>query len=353
MQRGEHLSLGFGIVGCGMISRFHARAINEVAGAKLIGCTSLLLDEAQKFGAEFQCQPFASLHEMLADSSVNIVTICTPSGAHLDPAVAAANAGKHVLVEKPLEVTAARCQKIVDAAQRKGVHVATVFPSRFHNCWKTVKTAMDAGRFGTLSLGDAFVKWFRTQEYYDSGQWRGTWELDGGGALMNQAIHSVDLLLWLMGPVESVTAKVATRSHKRIEVEDIAVATLQFRSGALGVIEATTGSFPGLSKRIELHGSTGSVIVEEQEIKHWAFAQPLTGDDQVIRPVNLGVASQGGAGDPSSIGHAAHAEQFRNFMGAIQRGAEPAIAGAEGSRSVELIEAIYRSARENRAVVIP
>jgi predicted dehydrogenase len=170
---------------------------------------------------------------------------------------------------------------------------------------------------------------------------------------MNQAIHSVDLLLWLMGPVESVTAKTAIRSHQRIEVEDVAVATLQFRSGALGVIEATTGSFPGLSKRIEIHGSTGSVIVEEQQIKHWAFAHSMPGDADIVRPVGFKAASQGGAGDPRSIGHEAHACQFREFIAAIERGVEPAIAGLEGCRSVALIQAIYRSARENCTVVIP
>src|SRR5262249_47988624 len=152
---------------------------------------------------------------------------------------------------------------------KAGVKLGTIFPSRFHDSSKAMKTAVENGRFGRLTLGDAYVKWFRTQQYYDSGAWRGTWALDGGGALMNQAIHTVDLLAWLMGPVAEVQANTATLAHERIEVEDTAVATLKFANGALGIIEATTAAFPGYLKRIELHGSTGSAVLEEEDIKHW------------------------------------------------------------------------------------
>ena len=163
----------------------------------------------------------------------------------MEPAVAAAKAGKHVIVEKPLEITLKRCDKIIDACDKAGVKLGTIFPSRFHDSAKLMKGAVDAGRFGRITLGDAYVKWFRTQQYYDSGAWRGTWALDGGGALMNQAIHTVDLLSWLMGPVTEVQAFTATLAHERIEVEDVAVATLRFASGALGVISSlnrSTGS---------------------------------------------------------------------------------------------------------------
>ena len=174
------------------------------------------------------------------------VTIATPSGAHMEPAVAAAKAGKHVVVEKPLEVTLKKCDRIIEACDKAGVKLAAIFPSRFHDSSKLMKQAVDAGRFGRLTLGDAYVKWYRTQQYYDSGAWRGTWALDGGGALMNQAVHTVDLLAWLMGPVAEVQANTATLAHERIEVEDTAVATLQFANGALGIIEATTAAYPGV-----------------------------------------------------------------------------------------------------------
>ena len=183
----------FGVIGCGMISRFHARAIREI-GAELVACYDYLPIAAERYAQEFGCK-----------AEIQIVTICAPSGAHLEPAVAAARAGKHVVVEKPLEVTTERCDEIIRACEEAGVTLATIFPSRFHDSSRRLKAAIDAGRFGKLTLGDAIVKWFRTQQYYDSGAWRGTWKLDGGGALMNQAIHSVDLLLWLMGDVEEVT----------------------------------------------------------------------------------------------------------------------------------------------------
>jgi UDP-N-acetyl-2-amino-2-deoxyglucuronate dehydrogenase len=233
---------GWAIVGCGMIANFHARAIAGIKGSKLVACHSRSLDKANAFASKFGGQGYDDLAKMLADPKIDIVTICTPSGAHLEPGVAAAKAGKHVLVEKPLEVTTARCDRLIEACEKSGVRLGTIFPSRFHRSAQTLKSAMEHDRFGTVSLGAAYVKWFRTQAYYDSGKWRGTWKLDGGGALMNQAIHSVDLLLWLMGPVKSVYAMTALRAHERIEVEDTATAILEFKSGALGTIEATNGN---------------------------------------------------------------------------------------------------------------
>src|SRR5204862_4161285 len=188
-----------------------------------------------------------------------------------EPAVAAAEAGKHVVVEKPLEVTLERCDRILEACDRKGVKLCTIFPSRFADSNLALKSAVDAGRFGRLTLGETTCKWWRSQEYYDKGGWRGTWALDGGGALMNQAIHNVDLLLWMMGPATHVSAFTALLAHERIEVEDTAVACVRFASGALGVIEATTSVFPGLPKTIALHGNRGSVVIEQEDVLRWDF----------------------------------------------------------------------------------
>ncbi|MCA9257917.1 MAG: Gfo/Idh/MocA family oxidoreductase, partial [Planctomycetales bacterium] len=185
------MALGFGIVGTGMISRFHALALADTRGANLVGCTSRSADKSEAFAKEYGGTAYGTLKELLADPAVDAITVATPSGAHMEPAVAAAEAGKHVIVEKPLEVTLSRCDRIIDACARAGVQLATIFPSRFHAASQTLKKAVDAGRFGVLTMGDAYVKWYRTQQYYDSGAWRGTWKLDGGGALMNQAIHSV------------------------------------------------------------------------------------------------------------------------------------------------------------------
>jgi predicted dehydrogenase len=346
------MPFGFGIVGCGMIAKFHARAIADIRGARLVGCYTRRSEQADAFAAEQGCRAYSSLKEMLADPEIQIITICTPSGAHRDPAVAAARAGKHVVVEKPLEITLARCDAIIRACDEHGVRLATVFPSRFHQAALELKNAIDAGRFGRLTLASAYVKWWRTQQYYDSGAWRGTWDLDGGGALMNQAIHSVDLLAWLAGEVAEVRAMAGCLAHERIAVEDVAVAALQFKSGALGTIEATTAAWPGYLKRVELHGNAGSAALEEESIVRWDFAKPRKADEQ-IRARLADTKTGGGASDPTAIGHAAHAKQFKDFVTAIKQDRAPAIDGREGRRAVEIILAIYKSAESGRAVALP
>ena len=290
---------------------------------------------------------------MLADPAVEVVTIGTPSGAHLEPAVAAARAGKHVIVEKPLEITLRRCDQIIEACQKAGVTLSTIFPSRFHDSSVELRRAMDQGRFGRLTVGDAIVKWYRTQAYYDSGAWRGTWQFDGGGALMNQAIHSVDLLLWLMGPVVDVRARTGLLAHERIAVEDVALATVGFANGALGVIEASTAIYPGYLKRIEIHGSQGSAMTEEEDIVKWDFAKPMKRDAAIHRAMANRRSGGGGAADPKAIGHHGHTRQFQDVLSAIKKGTKPLVDGPEGRRSVELILAIYKAAETGKAVTLP
>jgi UDP-N-acetyl-2-amino-2-deoxyglucuronate dehydrogenase len=347
------MSFGFGIVGCGMISHFHCKAIADISGASFVGCTSSRLESAGRLAETYGGVAYETLEQMLANPKIDIITICTPSGAHLEPALAAAAAGKHLIIEKPLEITLKRCDAIIKACSDHGVVLSAVLPSRFHAASQTLKKAVDAGKFGRLALGDAYVKWFRTQEYYDSGQWRGTWELDGGGALMNQAIHSVDLLTWLMGPVTEVSAKTATLAHERIEVEDVVTASLRFENGALGVIEATTASFPGALKKIEIHGTAGTAVLEEEDIKTWQFAKMTAADKKIADEFANRNTTGGGAGDPSAIGHTAHAAQFRDVIKAIKKGTAPAIDGAEGRRSVEIILAIYKAAETGKTVTLP
>ncbi len=235
---------GFGIIGCGMIAEFHTRAINEIPGSQVVAAYDQVKASAEKIAsmASGQCQLCDNLESLLARPDVDVVCICTPSGAHAELVVQAARAGKHVVVEKPLEITLARCDAIIEACDAAGVRLCAIFPSRFTAANIRLKEAISGGRFGRLTLGDTYVKWWRTQQYYDSGGWRGTWALDGGGALMNQAIHNVDLLYWLMGDVESIVALTATLAHSRIEVEDTAVASLRFKNGALGTIEAATSA---------------------------------------------------------------------------------------------------------------
>ena len=347
------MAYGFGIIGCGMISNFHAKAIADCENAKLVGCFDLFPASAQRLADATGCTAYTDLDEMLANPEIQIVTIGTPSGAHLDPALAAAKAGKHIIVEKPLEITLDRCDAIINACKENGVKLAVIFPSRFHDSSLKLKEAMDAGRFGRLTVGDSYVKWFRTQEYYDSGAWRGTWALDGGGALMNQAIHSIDLLAWLMGDVAEITAMVDCLDHERIEVEDTAVAALRFANGALGVIEASTAIYPGFLKKIEIHGSKGSATIEEEDIIRWEFAQEVPEDADILAAMQNKKSGGGGAADPTAIGHHGHAKLFADMLRAIETDTEPKINGEEGRRSVEIILAIYESAERRAAIKLP
>ena len=296
---------GFGIVGCGMIAEYHTRAVNEIPGARVVAAYSRSEANGAKIAAlaaeKGECRIYDDLDAMLARPDLDVVCVCTPSGAHRDPAVRAAKAGKHVVVEKPLEITLPRCDAIIKACDDAGVRLCTIFPSRFSAANLTLKAAIDTGRFGRLTLGDTHVKWWRTQDYYDSGGWRGTWDLDGGGALMNQAIHDVDLLQWLMGDVASVQALTATLAHHRIEVEDTAVAAVRFRNGALGTIEATTSAFPGLLKRTEIHGDRGSARVEQDDLTLWEFQQKIPSDSEINAAMAGG--SGGKAGRERPPGH--------------------------------------------------
>ena len=342
---------GWAIIGCGMIAKFHARAIAEMKGSNLVAVHSRSIDKANEFAIAFGATAYDDLAKMLSNPAIDVVTICTPSGAHLEPCVAAARAGKHVLVEKPLEVTTARCDRLIDSCSRAGVQLGTIFPSRFHKSAQLLKTAVEQNRFGTVSLAAAYVKWFRSQAYYDSGNWRGTWKLDGGGSLMNQAIHSVDLLLWFMGPVKSVSAMCALRAHERIEVEDAATAIVEFESGALGTIEATTAAYPGSLKRIEIAGSHGSATLEEEAITQWSFVKPHKNDAKIVEQMTTNLTG-GGASDPAAIGHKAHRDLFVNFLSGIKKGTPSTIDGHEGRKSVELISSIYKSAKSGRRTLL-
>ena len=343
---------GFAIVGCGMIAGFHLKALAEIEGTQVVAVVDSVPAALERFAAkhDLHCGLYTSVAEAVKRPDVDIVIVSTPSGAHMDSAVAAAEAGKHVVVEKPLEVTLERCDRIINACDRNGVKLCTIFPSRFGDANRTLKAAIDAGRFGRLTLGETTCKWWRTQQYYDQGGWRGTKALDGGGALMNQAIHNVDLLSWMMGPVTHVAGFTALLAHERIEVEDTAVACLRFASGALGVIQATTSVYPGLPKTIGIHGDQGTVVIEQDDVLRWEFT-PETPEDKGVRErFAQKVGASGGSADPSAISHVGHARQLTDFVDSIRSGQAPLVDGREGRKAVEIIHAIYRSAETGELV---
>ena len=342
--------LGVAIVGCGMIARFHAKALAEIPQTRLLALVSRKPANAQAVNeaAGLKCDIYTELAPVLARRDIHMVIVATASGAHMEPAVAAAEAGKHVVVEKPLEVTLERCDRIIEGCKRYGVQLCTIFPSRFADANRTLKAAVDAGRFGRLTLGETACKWWRPQSYYDEGGWKGTKALDGGGALMNQAIHNVDLLQWIMGMPTHINGFIATLAHERIEVEDTAVACLRFANGALGVIQATTSVHPGLPKTIAVHGDKGSAVIEQEDVLRWDFLPEIAEDQAIRQRFAVKVGASGGASNPAAISYEYHRRQLADFVEAVQAGRAPLVDGREGRKAVEIILAIYRSAATGR-----
>ncbi len=337
----------FGIVGAGMIAEFHAKAIEAMEGAEVAAIYSRRLQPADAFAAQHDCVSYTDYEAFLRHEGLDIVTICTPSGAHLEPVEAAAKAGKHIICEKPLEVTTERVDRMIDVCDRHGVMLAGIFPRRFNEATHLLKCEIDAGRFGTINMADAYVKWWRTQAYYDSGAWRGTWALDGGGALMNQSIHTIDLLLYVMGDVKTVRAETRLVAHEGIEVEDTAIAMLEFESGAMGVIQGSTAcwSADGHPAEVQITGSEGSVFMTDDKFRVWEFLNPTDKDAAIRKDFGLGAQVAGaGAADPSAIDFKWHQKNFEDAIQALEEKRAPAIDGQEGRRSIALINAIYRSA---------
>jgi predicted dehydrogenase len=325
-----------GIVGGGNISDTHARAA-EAAGLTVVAVAGENQSKVRQLAKRHGAAAFASLDALLRSAPVDIVMIGSPSGCHAAQATTAVRAWRHVLVEKPLDVTTNRIDDLLGEVERAGVKLGVFFQDRLKPAVVALRQSLASGAIGTLVLASGEVKWFRPASYYESSRWRGTWSLDGGGALMNQGIHTVDLMLHLLAPVVQVSGSIATRLH-RIEAEDTAAATLTFASGAIGTIEATTAAFPGRPRRLEIVGTTGSLVLEGDRLLDTApaAAEATPTVESVSSPVVSDVT--------------AHQRIIEDFVDAIRSGRAPVCDGREGRRSVAVVEAIYRSAREGRAV---
>lgn len=344
----------FGIIGAGMIANFHAKAIQAMEGGELHSFYGRRQEAVDELVAENGGKGYTDLDAFLADPELDIVTIATPSGAHLDPALAAAKAGKHVVCEKPLEVTPDRIDMMISACETAGVTLAGIFNRRFHPAMDAFKKAVEEGRFGTLTMCDAYTKWYRDQAYYDSGAWRGTWALDGGGALMNQSIHLIDQLIYVAGDVASVSASTACLAHEGIEVEDTAVAILEFKNGARGVIQGSTACWSSTGHPAELHvcGTKGSVFLADEKFRVWDFSEDDAEDEQIRAELMQSSETKGlGANDPKAINFEGHKRNFEDIVTAIREGRTPSVDGQEARRAVALICAIYESAKNDGAKV--
>lgn len=344
---------GFGIVGCGVIAPFHARAIADLPNARLVAVADAVWERARDLAADFQVEA-ASIDELLGRPDVEVVCVCVPSGEHADIGSRVAAAGKHVVVEKPIEVTLEAADRLIASCAQHGVVLSVISQHRWDAGVRELKELADSGRLGKLLLGDAIVKWYRTQQYYDSGSWRGTRRLDGGGALMNQGVHYVDLLQWVMGPVERVFARTRTSAHERIEVEDVAVAVLEFAGGAVGMLEASTAVYPGMSERLEVSGTGGTAIVEAGVLKVRELKDEKGETSAYGGKVEASDgAAAGAAANPADISYLAHREQLRDVLEAIETGRRPAIDGEEARKPLEIILAVYESARTGHDVSLP
>jgi UDP-N-acetyl-2-amino-2-deoxyglucuronate dehydrogenase len=347
---GARRSRGFGIVGAGVISSTHAQAIASLPGARLVAVTDVETGRARSVAAAYGCTAEPDLDALLERADVEVVCVCVPSGLHADVGVRAAAAGKHLVVEKPLDVTLDAADRLIEAVRRAGVVMTVISQHRFDRGLLELRRLLDHGVLGRLVLGEASTKWYRSQAYYDSSAWRGTWALDGG-SLLNQGIHYADLLLWSMGPAVEVTAMLATQTHQ-IEAEDSALAVLRFASGALGTVVASTAVFPGFAQRLEISGTSGTVVIEDGEI----IRCDLSGDGAEAGQhgrVTADGRAPSAAADPADLAIASHAAQISDLLDAIDGARAPLVTGEDGRAVLELACAIYESAREARPVRLP
>ena len=339
--------LGIGIVGAGFVGRVHAEALIGISQAELRAVCDQNPEYGNAFADEFNVSSYDDYNRFLARSDLDVVIICTPSGTHADLAIPAAEAGKHLIVEKPLEITVARCTEIIETAEENDVTLSVIFQNRFKDAVLATRTALEKGRFGRVVLGDAHVKWYRSNEYYRG--WKGTKRYDGGGALMNQGIHTIDLLQWMMGPVKEVCGYVETRVHQ-IEAEDVGVATLRFRSGALGVITGSTATYPGLQEQLGIYGESGSVELAGNRIVTWRFRKKCA-EDTAISQIDRG-KTLGGSSNPAAIESKLHRRQLEAIVTAVLEGKRPPVSGNEARKSVAIIEAIYKSNQTGKPMIL-
>jgi len=352
------------IIGVGAIATMHARAIGDIEGAELVAGVCRTEEKGRKFASEFGGDWYGDYNTMLDEAKPDTVAIATPSGAHLAPVEACAQRGVHVICEKPLEISTDRVDAMIAAAERGGIMLAGIFPQRFNPVVKAVHAAAMAGRFGPLATISSYVPWWRDDAYYGPDRWQGTLAMDGGGALMNQSIHGVDMLLWIAAaagadggdPVANPVAQVAAFSAKRghdetlLEVEDTAVAVLRFRDGSLGQILGATSMYPGTLKRFQVGGRDGTAEILEDELTQFSFREAHDDDDALRQRFAAKTTTGGGAADPMAIDYANHTRNIAEALDAIDAGRPPALDGREARKAVAVIEAMYRSAAEVRVV---
>lgn len=354
---GPNETVGYGIIGCGVIAPWHAGSLTEhVKGAKLLACCDEVPERARQFAEKYNIpKVYTSVDEILSDPEIDAVSVCTPSGMHGEMVMRASNAGKHAMTEKPMDITLEKIDAMIATTRGNGTRLGVIFQRRTSPLWQKVRETVQSGKLGRMVLGDAYLKYYRSQEYYNSGAWRGTWALDGGGALMNQGVHLVDQLQWVMGGVDTIFS-FADHLARDIEVEDTTVSAIKFKSGAFGTLEGTTSvigsaewekdaggnvevkKWGGMDHRLEFHGDRGTIMVDGEKIVKWV----VPGENEPDLSWE-GVGSA--ASDPRAIGNRGHIIQLQDFVDAIREGRDPMVTGEDARPAVEIILAIYKSAK--------
>ncbi len=333
------IRVNIGILGAGNISETHARAAAAIPGVRIVAVHGGNVERARRLAEAYGAAAYDSLDAFLAHQPMDIVAIGSPSGLHAEQGIAACRRGLHVLVEKPIDVTVERADALIEAAKDAGVTLGVFFQDHVQPDLVRARDAIAAGRLGRPLLASARVKWYRPPEYYAQSRWRGTWALDGGGALMNQGIHTVDLLLWMLGPVRRVAAKTATLQHA-IEVEDTALAILEFESGAVATLEATTAAWPGYRRRVEISGTEGTLVIEHDRLVAVDVRNP-----EPELSSGAGADANASASSPVVSDVRGHQRLLEDFIEAVRTGRPPRCSGQEARASVQLAAAIYEAAR--------
>ncbi len=343
-----HRQVRVGVVGMGFIGMFHCQSMEQVEEAHLAAVAdSGKSPNLKKAKDRYMVETYTKPDDLLKRKDIDAVTLGTPSGIHAEVGVKAATNKKHVLTEKPIEITLDKADQFIKACKDNKVKLGVISQRRWDQGMKDLKEAVDGGKLGKLIIGDAYVKWYRSQDYYDSGGWRGTWKIDGGGCLMNQGVHTVDCLQWVMGDVESVTAQAATLAHKKIEVEDIIHVLLKYKNGAVGSITASTAVYPGMDERLEITGDKGTMVMNKSSIT----MREIMGEKKAEATEEVERGS--GAADPQAISHEGHIAQIRDFCIAVRDNKQPMISGDDGRKPLEIILAAYESAKTGKTVKLP
>jgi len=345
MPSGKH-PIRFAIIGCGVIAPTHARSILELPAAELVAACDILPERAENLVNEFGGVAYKDSQEMFRNEKIDVVNVCTPSGLHAEIGIRAAQAGIHVIVEKPIDIKLSRVDELIHACQVNDVKLGSISQHRFDPAIVQLKKAINSGKLGRIVFAGAYTQWYRSNQYYQSGSWRGTWSLEGGGALINQGIHYVDLLQYLTGPIYSLHAYSENISHPEIEVEDTTVASLRLHHG-LGVIEAMTSAFPGFCTRLEIFGTEGGVVIEDDRVKEWK----IIGEE--YNPTDNSTGRSIAGSSSVNIWHLGHKRQIQDFIHAVQDEREPAINGIEGRKPLEIVRAIYASSKHKKEILFP